>query len=163
MLWCMTAVGMFWYYIHCIAISNNFAICLWWTCLLYCACHAKCIFVDPLQNVPRRPTLLKLLENFHVLLTVHKVQNPLRLPRKTTSESQKVVRTCGAFDMLTSKCASRHNGTHFFDISTSKSGPNMRCLAHFDFDMCFAPQPRAIVYLSSGQMAPHPPLTHRVS
>ena len=26
--------------------------------------------------------------------------------------------------MFTSKCASRHNGVHFFDISTSKSGPN---------------------------------------
>ena len=22
---------------------------LWWTCLLYCTCHAKCIFEDPLQ------------------------------------------------------------------------------------------------------------------
>ena len=34
--------------------------------------------------------------------------------------------------MLTSKCASRHNGVHFFDISTSKSGPNVTCLVHFD-------------------------------
>ena len=25
------------------------------------------------------------------------------------------------------KCASRHNGVHFFDITTSKSGPNMVC------------------------------------
>ena len=38
---------------------------------------------------------------------------------------------------LTSKCASRHNGVHFFDISTSKSGPELRCFAHFDFQMCF--------------------------
>ena len=30
--------------------------------------------------------------------------------------------------VLTSKCASRHNGVHFFDISTSKSGPNPWCL-----------------------------------
>ena len=22
---------------------------LWWTCLLYCSCHGKCIFADPLQ------------------------------------------------------------------------------------------------------------------
>ena len=29
------------------------------------------------------------------------------------------------FNILTSKCASRHNGVHFFDISTSKSGPRM--------------------------------------
>ena len=27
------------------------------------------------------------------------------------------------FTLLTSKCASRHNGMHFFDISTFKSGP----------------------------------------
>ena len=32
---------------------------------------------------------------------------------------------------------------HFFDISTSKSGPNMVCFVHFDVDMCFAPQQRA--------------------
>ena len=46
---------------------------------------------------------------------------------------QKVVRTPGAFNILTSKCASRHNGVHFFDISTSKSGPSLRCFVHFDF------------------------------
>ena len=33
----------------------------------------------------------------------------------------------------------------FFDISTSKSGPNMVCLfVHFDLEMCFAPQRRAL-------------------
>ena len=47
-------------------------------------------------------------------------------------------------DILTSKCASRHNGVHFFDISTSKSGPIMVCFVHFDFEMCFAPQRRAL-------------------
>ena len=46
--------------------------------------------------------------------------------------------------ILISKCASRHNGVHFFDISTSKSGPTMVCFAHFDFEMCFAPQRRAL-------------------
>ena len=60
--------------------------------------------------------------------------------------------------LLTSKCASRHNGVHFFDISTSKSAPKPRCFVHFDFEMCFVPQRRAIVHLSSGQMAPRPPL-----
>ena len=33
---------------------------------------------------------------------------------------------------------------HFFDISTSKSGPSMVCFSHFDLDMCFAPQRRAL-------------------
>ena len=45
---------------------------------------------------------------------------------------------------LTSKCASRHNGVHFFDISTSKSGPTMVCFARCDLEMCFAPQRRAL-------------------
>ena len=31
-----------------------------------------------------------------------------------------------------------HNGVHFFDIATSKSGLTMVCFAHFDFKMCFA-------------------------
>ena len=47
------------------------------------------------------------------------------------------------FYILTSKCASRRNGVHFFDIATSKSGPTLRCFIHFDFEMCFAPQRRA--------------------
>ena len=48
------------------------------------------------------------------------------------------------FNILTSKCASRHNGVHFFDISTSKSGPTMVYFVHFDLEMCFAPQRRAL-------------------
>ena len=82
--------------------------------------------------------------NPHVLLTLDKVHNPLRLPRETTSEPPKVVRTPGAFNILTSKRASRHNGVHFFNISTSKSGPTLRCFVHFDLEMCFAPQRRAL-------------------
>ena len=31
------------------------------------------------------------------------------------------------------------------DIWTSKSGPNPWCFQHFDFEMCFAPQPRALL------------------
>jgi hypothetical protein len=42
--------------------------------------------------------------------------------------------------LLTLKCASSHNGVHFFNISTSKSGPDLVCFAHFDLEMCFAPQ-----------------------
>ena len=50
----------------------------------------------------------------------------------------------GVLYVLTWKCASRHNGVHFFDIATSKSGPTMVCFVHFDFKMCFAPQRRAL-------------------
>ena len=124
------------------------------------------------SNAPRLPSFLEMLQNPHVLLTFGKVHNPLRLPRKTTSEPPKVARTCSvslrnvlrattactfptsqlpkvvrtwcALYILTSKCASRHNGVHFFDISTAKSGPDLVCFVHFDFEMCFAPQRRAL-------------------
>ena len=82
--------------------------------------------------------------NAHVLLTFEEVRNPLRLPRETTSVPPKVVRTPSVLYILTWKCASHHNGVHFFDISTSKSGPAMVCFVHFDFEMCFAPQQRAL-------------------
>ena len=62
------------------------------------------------------------------------------------------------FALLTSTCALRHNGVHFFDIATSKSGPMLVCFVHIDLEMRFAPQRRAIFHLSSGQLAPHPPL-----
>ena len=124
------------------------------------------------SNAPRLPPFLEMLQDLHVLLTLDTMHNPLRLPRETTSECPKVVRTSGAFNILTwkfvcvcvarstfwasqlpkvvrawcalristSKCASRHNGVHFFDISTSKSGLRMMCFVHFDLEMCFAPQ-----------------------
>ncbi len=66
----------------------------------------------------------------------------------STSEPPKVARTCGVLYIFTSKCASRHNGVHFFDISTSKSGPKLVCFVHFDFEMCFAPQRRALFLTS---------------
>ena len=62
----------------------------------------------------------------------------------STSQLPKVVRPWCALYIFTSKCASRHYGVHFFDISTSKSGPTMVCFVHFDFEMCFAPQRRAL-------------------
>ena len=117
-----------------------------------------------------------MIQNPYVLLTCEKVHNSLRLPRETTSERSKVVRTPCAFHSLTSKCASRHNrmhffdisisksgprmvcfctfltskraschsGVHFFDILTSKSGPELVCFVHFDLEMRFAPQRRAL-------------------
>ena len=141
------------------------------------------------SSVPRLPSFLDMLQNPHVLLTFEKVHNPPRRPRKTTSERPKVLRPWCVLYLLTSKCASRHNGVHFFDIATSKSapklrcfviltskcasrhncvpffdiatsksGPNLVCFVHFDLELCFAPQRRALFHLSSGQLAPHPPL-----
>ena len=63
---------------------------------------------------------------------------------EATSEPPKVVPTPSVLYILISKRASRHDGVHFFDIATSKSGPTLVCFAHFDLDMCFAPQRRAL-------------------
>ena len=63
---------------------------------------------------------------------------------EATSEPPKVVQTPSVLNIFTWKCASRLNGVHFFDISTSKSGPKLRCFVHFDLEMCFAPQRRAL-------------------
>ena len=87
------------------------------------------------SNAPRLP-FLEMLQNPHVLLTFDKVHNPLRLPRGTTSEPPKVARTCNALCILTSKCASRHNGVRFFNISTSKSAPNVEREVFFSFFAC---------------------------
>ena len=62
----------------------------------------------------------------------------------STSQLPKVVRDRQFLALLTSKCASRHNGVHFFDISTSKSGPRPPVFNTFDLEMCFPPQRRAL-------------------
>ena len=67
----------------------------------------------------------------------------------STSQRPKVVWCWCALYILTWTCAPRHNGVHIFDISTSKSGPTLACFVHFDLKMCFAPQRRALVHLSS--------------
>ena len=62
----------------------------------------------------------------------------------STSEPPTMVRTPSLLDLLTSKCASRHNGVHCFNISTSKRGRRPPVFNTFDFKMCFAPQRRAL-------------------
>ena len=98
------------------------------------------------SNVPRLPSFLEMLQNPHVLLTFEKVHNPLCLPRETTSERPKVARTCGAFNILTSKCALRHSRVHFstsqlpkvartcgaFNILTSKCPSHHNSVHFFD-------------------------------
>ena len=74
----------------------------------------------------------------------------------STSESPKVVRVCGVFSIFTSKCASRHSTVHFFNISTSKSAPRLVCFAHFDLEMCFAPQSCALFEHLNSQKCSEP-------
>ena len=99
-----------------------------------CTCHGKIISANlkiwgsKMESLSgnQRPDILTALMNMSLVL---------RLPRKMQR-----------FCTLTSKCALRHNGVHLFDISTSKSGPNMVCFGHFDFQICFAPQRRALFW-----------------
>ena len=77
------------------------------------------------SNVPCLPSFLEMLQNPHVLVTFDKVHNPLRLPRETTSEPP-----------------------------NSKSGANIWCFAHFDFEMCFPPQRRALFLKSTSKSGP---------
>ena len=93
----------------------------------------------------QHPNLQKLRE--HMVFCTFWLRNVLCATTActfSTSQLPKVVRRWCVLYILTSKCASRHNGVHFFDISTSKSRPTLRCFAHFDFEMCFAPQQRAL-------------------
>ena len=85
----------------------------------------------------------------HVSCTVPATRNAslqilFKCPTPAIVFGNEVLRTPQFFALLTSKCASRRNGVHFFDISTSKSGPNLVCFVHFDFQMCFALQRHAL-------------------
>ena len=73
---------------------------------------------------------------------------------EATSEPPKVVREWCVLYILTWKCASRHNGVHFFDIWTSKSGPRPSVFNTFDLEMCFAPQRRALFDIGTSKSGP---------
>ena len=103
------------------------------------------------STVPRLPSVLEMLQNLQVLLTFDKVHNQSLAPATQN------------------------------DASTSKSGASMWWFVQFNFEVCFAPQRRALFrhrnvqkcsepisnvlrattacnfHLSSGQLAPHPP------
>ena len=103
-------------------------------CTIPCACHAK-----------RHLNLQKWRE--HVVFCTFWLRNVLRATTActfSTSQLPKVVRIPSVLYIFTSKCASTHNGVHFFDTSTSKSGPKLVSFVHFHFETCFAPQRRAL-------------------
>ena len=88
------------------------------------------------SNVPRLPTFLEMLQNFHVLLTFGKVQNPLRLLSKTTW-SEHVVFLAAHFDLET--CFAPQQRTLVSTSQFPKSGPTLSVFNTFDLEMCFAP------------------------
>ena len=139
-------------------------------CGIFCCCRVfsllrlfSCIAA---KQTPQRRALLRLL-NFQKcsengMLWTFWLGNVLRATTACTfsmSQLQKVLRTWCALYILTWTCAWRRSGVYFFDISNSKSAPNVKCLLLFHLQMCFALQRRATFHLSSDQMAPHPPLS----
>ena len=53
-------------------------------------------------------------------------------------------------------CSSGDQEEEEEEEATAKKNRTRKRFAHFDLQMCFAPQRRAIFHLSSGQLAPHP-------
>ena len=94
-------------------ISERTSYHLWWTCLLYCACQATCIFPDPLQ----------------MSHACHRFFGNATKPSGFARFWQ------GAQSLAS---ATRKR------IWTSKSAPYPSVFCTFDFEMCFAPQRRAL-------------------
>ena len=82
----------------------------------------------------------------HVVISAFFIKTCLAPQRRTLFDlsTSKSGPNMWQFCHFDSKCASRHNGLHFFHIATSKSGPNLGCFDTFYFKMCFAPQRRAL-------------------
>ena len=82
--------------------------------LLSCACHATCIFPDPLQM----SHACQCFWNCYKTLTPCSLLARCRIPCACHATSEpKAVRACGVLHILTLKRASRQNGVHLFDIS----------------------------------------------
>ena len=118
--------------------------------------HNRVHFFDHLQLPKVVRDLVSVLYTFDFEMCFA----PQRRALFRSSQLPKVLREWCVLYILTSKCASRHNGVHFFDhLQLPKViRDTLVFLTLLISEMCFAPQRRAIFYLSSGQMAPHPPL-----
>ena len=119
--------------------------------------NTRCFSHFDFENgfVPQRPAIFRHLHSLPKMVQTRGVWNILT--SKCASRfngahffdiltSKKLRESC-AFSVLTSKCALDHNCVRYSDISTSKSGPNIPiwCLSQFVFEMCFAPQTRALL------------------
>ena len=82
-------------------------------CLVYCACHAKSIFADPLRMSHACQRFWNCCKIFTFCSLLARCRIPCTCRTKTTLQRPKMVWAPGAFTCLTSQCASRHNGVHF--------------------------------------------------
>ena len=113
-----------------------------WTCLLYCACHRKCIFADPLQMPHACHRFWKCYKTLTFFSRLRRCTIPCACHAKRDLNVQKwsVRSVCFVHFDFEMCFAPQWRALHFFNISTSKSGLSTVCFVHFDFEMCFAPQ-----------------------
>ena len=78
------------------------------------------------SNVPRLQTLLRMPQNPHVFSLLTRCIIPCACHAKRHLNVQKCHEPVSFFTLLTSKCASRHKGVHFFE--------SMVCFVHFDLE-----------------------------
>ena len=97
-----------------------------------------------LFKCPTPASFLDMLQNRHLLLTLD--MQWCTMPCACHAQRHLNVQKWSEHVLLHFDLEMRfhHNGVHFFDISTPKSDPTLRCFAHFDLEMCFAPRRRAL-------------------
>ena len=115
----------------------------WWRSVLKCG---EVVCVRSIVGLQLQLQLQLYCSEFVVLCSV------ARLNVQKCSE-RGVFCKCQFFALLTSKSASRHNGLHFLNISTSKGALNVVCFVHVDFKIYFAPQRRALFNISTSKSA----------
>ena len=118
-------------------------------CHRFWKCYKTLTFCSLLTRWPREAKRHLNVQKWseHVVFLTFWLRNVLRATTVctfSTSQLPKTVWTWCALYILAWKCASRNNGVHFFDISTSKSGLDVVCFVHFDLEMRFAPARRAL-------------------
>ena len=147
------------------------------TCLLYCGCHAKCIFADPLQmshtcqrfwNCCEAVRFGSLLGRCRISCACHAKPhtfksgpNPVRFehdmcfapqPRALYISILKSARNLRCFYTFGFQMCIAPQWRALFNSSTSTSAPecskHVVFFEHSDFEMCFAPQRRAFFHLS---------------
>ena len=125
-------------------------------CLLYCARHATCIFVGTLQMSHACQCFWNCYKTltFCSLLGIDSLVPATKRRFNVQKWREHVVFLACSLRMW---FASRRR-TLFRHWIFEKCSEAEAFFAYFDFEMCFAPQRRALFHLSPDQMAPHPPL-----
>ena len=124
-----------------------------------CACHAKCIFSNPLQIHQR-------FGNPHELLRLPRTLWPAAFPAPATRNALwtfKNVASMRVFDDFDFEIAlSLQQGANFWHLNlTSKSGPKPSVFNDFDFEIALSLQRDAFFQRFLAESYPHPPVLQR--